>query len=301
LHKIHEMIKTKEEKNNRIWPSTIFIVVMVCIIYIAGMYFINTHFDSPANIGNSSGAISALFSALAFAGIFITIRLQHKELDFQKEELTLTRNELEGQKEEFKIQNNTLKIQRFENTFFQLLTLHHQIVNSIQYIQKYDRNITKLSGRMLSEQITRGNERTIEDAERLISGRHVFQLRYELLKKDIESIFSRKDINKEYYKHYEDFQNDAGHYFRNLYRIIKLVDNSNFTFEENYSYTSIVRAQLSDYELLWLFYNCLSENGEEKFKPLIEKYSLFKNIPTDKLANSEHVQLYNTSAIKRSI
>ena len=102
-------------------------------------------------------------------------------------------------------------------------------------------------------------------------------------------------------------QSDFGHYFRNLYRIIKLVDTASFfseeskiseaeLFETKYKYTSIVRAQISNYELLWIFYNCLSENGIGKFKPLVEKYSFFKNIPINELVKKEHKELYATKA-----
>src|SRR5687768_11681898 len=65
--------------------------------------------------GDMFGAINALFSGLAFAGIIITILLQGRELALQRNELSLTRKE-------FKQQNETLWLQRFENTFFNLLS-----------------------------------------------------------------------------------------------------------------------------------------------------------------------------------
>ena len=63
--------------------------------------------------------------------------------------------------------------------------------------------------------------------------------------------------------------------------------------EIRYKYTSIVRAQLSRYELIWIFYNCLSGNGITKFKRLVENYSLLKNIRIELLATSEDRELYN--------
>jgi hypothetical protein len=35
-----------------------------------------------------------------------------------------------------------------------------------------------------------------------------------------------------------------------------------------------------------LFFNCLSDNGKEKFKPLIEKYAILKNIRHDLLPSA---------------
>jgi hypothetical protein len=67
---------------------------------------------------------------------------------------------------------------------------------------------------------------------------------------------------------------------------------------ERYKYTCIVRAQLSDYELLLLFYNCLSDNGVEKFKPLVEEYAILKNLPQEDILKSEWINDYKKSAFK---
>jgi hypothetical protein len=78
-------------------------------------------------------------------------------------------------------------------------------------------------------------------------------------------------------------------YFRHMYRIIKYVDEtpSLYTLKDRYNYICLLRAQLSDYELGLVFYNCLSDNGVERFKPLAEKYALFNNIRDKVLQNPE--------------
>lgn len=38
-----------------------------------------------------------------------------------------------------------------------------------------------------------------------------------------------------------------------------------------------MRSQLSWIEMVFLFYNCLTERGS-KFKPLVEKYAIFDNL-----------------------
>jgi hypothetical protein len=91
----------------------------------------------------------------------------------------------------------------------------------------------------------------------------------------------------------------AGHYFRHLYNLIKFVDRSStLTYEEKRVYTNIVRAQLSSYELLLLFYNCLSICGRDKFKGLVEKYHLLKWVPGEKLINEKHKEAYSASAFE---
>jgi len=84
-----------------------------------------------------------------------------------------------------------------------------------------------------------------------------------------------------------------GHYFRNLYTIIKIVDRSSV--ENKRDYTNIIRAQLSSSELVLLFYNCISPWGR-KFKPLVERYALLKTLPEDALADERDRSLYEPSA-----
>jgi hypothetical protein len=80
-----------------------------------------------------------------------------------------------------------------------------------------------------------------------------------------------------YEKFYAENQHEVGHYFRLLYNIVKFVDRSQIANKK--FYTNLVRAQLSADELTLLFWNCLSKWGREKFKPLIEEYSLLKTLP----------------------
>ena len=145
-----------------------------------------------------------------------------------------------------------------------------------------------------------------EDKEAVtITGRNVFRHRYNLMLADLKK--DPENYEEIYLEHYETAQTDFGHYFRNLYRMIKLVDQTDFFYDSakvsedeifkiKYRYTSIIRSQISDFELLWIFYNCLSENGIDKFKPYIEQYSFFKNIPSNLVAKKDHLSLYDNKA-----
>ena len=103
-------------------------------------------------------------------------------------------------------------------------------------------------------------------------------------------------VNDKYLDYYEQIKAGLGHYFRTVYRIIRLVDETELDFEDKYKYVSILRAQLSDYEMLWLFYNCLCEYGQDKFKPLVEEYAFFKNLPKHEIHNQFLLEGYNKSA-----
>ena len=92
------------------------------------------------------------------------------------------------------------------------------------------------------------------------------------------------------------------HYFRHLYWIFKYIDlNDELSENDKYMYACIARSSLSQHELVLLFYNGLSDNGSDNFKPLIEKYSLMNNLRTELLAKEVHKNNYSGSAYKHKI
>ena len=285
-----------EEKDTNIIITAIIVSITIIVLWLSSYFILK---DLPlkerGTIGDMFGSVNSLFSGLALAGIILTILLQKKELKFQREELKQTRKE-------FETQNETLKIQRFENTFFNLLNQHLQIINAIDYT--YYKPKEKEHKIYLKQNVIRTPPEDLEAVT--INGRDVFKHRYIKLHKDLIEVDKNK-YEEIYLEHYEKAMTDFGHYFRNLYRMIKIVSQTDFFYDKNnvtkeeifqnkYKYISIIRAQTSDYELLWLFYNCLSENGSEKFKPYIEEFSFFKNIPKSLIAHQEHLDFYNNLA-----
>ncbi|MBP3950316.1 putative phage abortive infection protein [Bacillus suaedae] len=81
---------------------------------------------------------------------------------------------------------------------------------------------------------------------------------------------------------YSDYEPEIGHYYRNLYRLVKLIQSQVFDSEseevnerERGVYRGILRAQLSSYELLMLYYNVNYSNKGEKFKELLKETNFF--------------------------
>jgi hypothetical protein len=266
--------KATPEGPGSVWPFLL--TALVVLVWAMSGVLVWALADDPGKFGDMFGATNALFSGLAFAGVIYAILLQRRELKLQRDELELTRGELAGQRQQLQAQNETFQQQNFENTFFQLLRLHNDIVNTID-LRRDDGGVTA-------------------------AGRDCFKVFYERLKKRWNkgvpedagrSEFER--LNKTYLAFYGAVEAEIGHYFRSLYNIIKFIDNS--TVSDKRIYTNLVRAQLSSYELALLFYNCLSEMGNEKFKPLVERYALLKMVPRHELLNPDaHVALYLPSA-----
>ena len=293
--------QNKEEPKSqlRIW----IIVAIMGVIALWGLSWwgISKFIDNPTNqgtFGDMFGAVNALFSGLAFAGLIVTLIYQKEEHKLQREELAQTREELKGQREEFEEQNKTMKRQRFENTFFNMLSLQQEIVANLSF--EYYVNPTICPSNIPAEQFY------AKCPKGMLHGREVFEGMYKRAiidyngKRYADGLYN---ILKHFgYLVYTNISTTTrfDHCFRHLYRIYKYVDTSDLiTDDERYNYACIVRSQLSDYELVILFYNCLTSNGRAKFKPLIEKYAIFNNLREELLADSEHKKLYTDAAYDR--
>ncbi|WP_235856586.1 putative phage abortive infection protein [Niallia taxi] len=91
-----------------------------------------------------------------------------------------------------------------------------------------------------------------------------------------------KDLKKLAYEEvYKRNENAVGHYYRNLYRIVKFIQSETFDVDdktneiEKRKYRGILRAQLSSFELLMVFYNVVYSQKGEKFKEILINTNFF--------------------------
>ena len=156
--------------------------------------------------------------------------------------------------------------QNLENTFFQLLRFHKEIVESTKY----------------------------NGAE----GRLAFGRLYLKFSEHYDNINASKSSQERIVEAcstlHQNVRSDVGHYFRNLYHILKFVRDSNL--EDKKLYAQLLRAQLSSRELLLLFYYCLSDLGRKRFKPLVECFAIFEHLPGEELRDPKDVELYDRQA-----
>ena len=181
--------------------------------------------------------------------------------------------------------SNSLKLQNFERSFFSLLEFHHSIVNDMDK-RKKKTGVIFAQGRDVP--------------------RFLFKEVWEIFKKSgISDMESRADMA--YNEFLKGHESDVGHYFRNLYRIYKFVDETTLFDNEDYNtkhnkkkqYTGLIRAQLSTYELALLFFNSLHSAGRP-FKEYIERYAVFELFRHEFISEdfTMLVNLYKPSAWK---
>lgn len=257
---------------------------IIVMLWLASWGGVNLLYDDSAargTFGDMFGAVNALFSGLAFSGLIITLVLQREELELQRAELRDTREVFTMQKAESVEQNKTLRRQRFENTFFNMLTLQQEITNNLFYNCPDGADPFEAKGRQLFN--------AFYCSKKYFTGDDLCGIKGLVARKGIASYGESSDINV------------FDHYFRHLYRILKYIAQTELIEDtDRYDYACIVRAQLSDYELLMLFYNCLNNAGIEKFKPLIEEFALLKNLRVELLADQSHINEYNNGAYAKS-
>lgn len=334
--KVKNLEESKKEIKEEKLYLLIFLFVVVFILWLLGWFLMDTFIakDQIRGVfGDQFGSVNALFSGFALAGIIYTIVLQKKELSLQREELEETRDE-------FKIQNITLKKQRFENTFFQLLALHNDIVENMN-IEVFDGKYEKrkfFEGALKQLKFKSTNfeyykytfalKLSEEEINLFLDDKtqdHIFLHRLdENERREIEKFtkdqylefksigINNKEeyIQKDYLDFFTTYQDSLGHYFRNLYHIFKYVYFTDLIIEEEKRvYSNIVRAQLSSDELVLLFYNALtpinlfgnkSSLGYPKFKYLIEHFDVLQNMSKTLLLDINHYSIFDNNKINNN-
>lgn len=254
----------------RLFQASVYCILFVFLINCLSIIWGKGGFGEYGDF--MGGVLNPLLSFIMIMGILITIILQQSELKEARQEFKRSADALTEQ-------SQSLALQNFENTFFQMLKLHNDIVKDMF-------------------------EGDAETGNKGFSGRDcfgVYNKKFDELYFMYEEASNNTDTLELVERSYQDFfhqkQSSVGHYFRNLYTIIKFVDSNKILLEDKKHYTNIVRAQLSSYELALLFYNCLSRVGIDKFKPLIEKYEILENMNFELLTSpSEQIPLYDIEA-----
>lgn len=316
----------KTNKSDSLVKIVAISIVICLIIWSGGLllthWFANTFFASsedasinnPALLGDSSGVVNALISAFAFAGVIVAIimqrnelRLQREDLELQREELKNTTRELSLQREEFEIQNKTLQLQRFENTFFQMISLQQEIVNNLFFscktLVEYEKN-PPLTPNMRPEMSERREDREIKGRESFyfLYEKAMFSFEDNLYRDGLRNIiyFGIKSASVTYFSDlYCNLKEPKllDHYFRHLFSIIAFVDTQSILEEnEKEAYVNMIKNTLSPYESVWIFYNSLSNNSGLGDKALIEKYRLLSTLREELLVNRGHKYNYSPSA-----
>lgn len=259
--------KTKTMKNGN-WVFWLIglgsLALMAATLFYNYTYATGLACDQQGVFGDMFGASNAFFTGLSFTGVIIAILLQRQELKFQREELELTRKEMELTRDEFIAQNETLVVQRFENTFFNLLHARNEMISNYE--------------------ITFGNSKFSDGQPEIFKGRQLLVKIYgNFLQHSGSSIEGYKTAYPNIYKNNQILSL----MYRSLSQILKLVDEHVFSenisddFNTKKKYVDILRDQLTDQEIAFVLYECIIGEQSNLVKQYIEKYSFLEYINDD--------------------
>ncbi|WP_024773050.1 putative phage abortive infection protein [Aquimarina macrocephali] len=259
----------KNEKTSLILVASGLVLIGLAIIFFLwsdiGLTF-NSKINSEkfGQLGDFIGGIVGSMWALAGVLLFYialteqrgdiqtnqkALKLQIEALNNQEKEFRLQRKELESSRKVYEQQSKTFRIQQFESNFYSLLNIYMSIKNSLNV---------------------------------LVENKDYFKDVFEKLKiayDNNENIIEHHiKTNDSYFAIYNNEKGHLSHYFKSIYRILKIIDTApNFSRKEKVFYSKILRAQITDYEQLILYYNSHSYYGL-KAQSLILNYNLLKHI-----------------------
>ncbi|WP_200903750.1 putative phage abortive infection protein [Delftia tsuruhatensis] len=273
-------------------PRRFWALIVVCVLYTATVTFlIYRTFEQvlPEKDMSKWGQVGDYFGGMLnpFFGL-ITVILVIYSIHVQRIEFRQSTNALN-------ISNTSTIKSSFESSLFAWLGNYRDLVQQIAIDGNHGRSAinhlveTKLSTLSLMKRSHSGS--TAELAA-------VIEVHY------LERVIDNYDnISLEESQYYDDKLKEAARIYdklyienraqldapiRTLYRLYKWIDASqNISTDEKWHYSSLIRAQLSWPELIIIFYNCQTKNGE-RFAGLVNKYALLDNLDDNGEALIKH-------------
>lgn len=246
-------------------------------------------------IGDFIGGI--LNPVLSFCALIAVLY----NLSLQREELALARKDARDAQDIQNRQSAIFKQQNFESVFFRLLEVHSSLSKGMSV------KVDLKDGTKLYEG---------EEAFRYLATNYLGARAFLQVNPHIPVDRQNKKVLEGAQRLLNDHVGSVGHYFRNMYQILKYVDgfghassgSSNKApkameirrairnYRSQRDYANMLRAQLSSSEVACLFLNCLALQGEG-LKYYVEKYSMLKTLEHKDIgSNPDVANLYSRLA-----
>jgi hypothetical protein len=181
----------------------------------------------------------------------------------------------------------------FENSFFEMLKMLHEMVNNT-------------SGKVCV------NYPDKDPKYEILNGQEFFSkvLNYFKIKTKLQIMLNNKKItDKELYtiERYEEFHIEyapqLGHYFRYIYNIFKFIYRERAKYEDKKKYIDLIQAQISTDQMGLIFYNAKSKYGKNqkgypRFFNWLESNSFLENINVESLIERGNYKFYPKTKFK---
>lgn len=240
-----------------------------------------------------------------------------------------------SQSRELELNRNILEQQSFENTFFNMLRVHQDLKNNIEFSTEnlvfQERAITGTYGiaamnpkvikgrtfmNTISKDFTKAfyypsaydNQFVINDG---FKDEHKGKVYNDIYYKPLKSEENIDYIKFKYDLFFKNYESYLGDYFRNLYHILMFIsrrksdeihndmdDRTKRNISKKYrQYSDILQSQMTMPELLLNFYNAFKF---KKMKKLIEEFDFLENLHSRNLLDVSHIKLEGFGKIKNN-
>ena len=186
-------------------------------------------FSKTAQLGDSFGVLTSLFSGLAFAGLIITILLQREELRESRE---------------------IFRKQRFEDAFYRLLAFYHKNLEAV-VVTDEDKSNAYEGVSALKKLLQNLTESMVEFTDYTKSMEH----------RDLYTYYLFSSVHKSL--------GPQSRYLGTLESLLSLIDTELKVEEEKSIYTNIIASQLTSYEARFIFFSCLVASEDNELRKLV--------------------------------
>ncbi|MFT7109909.1 MAG: hypothetical protein ACI843_001576 [Psychrobacter glaciei] len=276
-----------------IWGLTLFLLsdaVWEGVPYIAPMVY--SFIGDRGTFGDMFGAVNALFSGLAFAGLICTLLIQKDELSEQRKELALTTSVMEKQSIIMDAQLLEVERQGVRNTINTLtenlrMSVDNIVISGRKTTHSYAAFSYFIESILINIQLEGHGSNEVKG--KLVSSDYRTLL--DLNKKyadegqcDLEELY--KNLGEGFLKHVYDFTS----YINTLRLLLQFILRSG---DDDDYLSRLAASSLTSNELLFIFYLGLWDDG---IKQLIEDTGLLVYFPTAKVGSIAYLFEYNEAA-----
>ena len=260
---------------NEKFPQLILLTSLSLIVILLPLtlFFLwNISFDTNEKIDHErlgtfgdffGGVVGAIWSLCGVILFYIALTQQKKDfstnrealikqveaLNLQVEEFKLQREELRQSREVFIEQAKTLKQQRLDSTYFSLISLYRETSDRLNQSNELKNYFKHFKSELCNE-----------------------------LTQEIEPIKCHQNVKKIFASLIYKRKDELSHYFQIIYRVLKTINDAEISKKEKLQYLKIFRSQLSEYEMIAIYYNSHHEDGKGLYSYIIE-YNLLKHLP----------------------
>lgn len=257
------------------------------------------------------GVIGSITSLVTVYLVYQTFKLQKKLLKSQKKELKKTQDQLKRQQFEtvfFNMLNmiNTIgsafpsiSSKSFFMHFMDELKLNYTPVNETSSHDIYNKIIQALDERHSLGLFKEGSKFRDVNKDLIPNGKMIFQ---EWRRKDIRN--EQEYIGELYLQLFYLNNSELSHFFRYIHGTVIYIIEEREIYGDESKYINMIQSQLTNHQLLVMFYNCLStvsltRKREPRIKNLFDKYEMFHNLPIQLLIRPNHQDFYPNTNFKQ--